>query len=229
LLVLQTTGTGSSSLRFRHDRVQQAVHASLTGVEERARHLALARRLCRCGPEFEGVAAEQYQAVVSELDDPGERERAAELFERAAAQAGRVANHGVAERYLASGIILLDGFSSGTETPEPGTETPEPGTGAVAQLRLRLQVARHAVLCALNRFEAADEVFAWVQAHAEDPLARAEVTVVQVGGLIHRGQLGEAIGLGSAAMADLGDPIPAGPDLDAQTAAGLQRLRVWAG
>ena len=56
----------AAAVRFRHDRIREAVLAGLDAERRRALQLAMARRLAET-PEWFAVAAEQYLPVVDEV------------------------------------------------------------------------------------------------------------------------------------------------------------------
>ena len=60
------------AVRFRHDRIREAVLAGLDPPRRRALQLAMARRLAEV-PELFAVAAEQYLPVADAVDDAAER------------------------------------------------------------------------------------------------------------------------------------------------------------
>ena len=60
------------AVRFRHDRLREAILAGLEPPQRRTLQLAMARRLAEV-PELFAVAAEQYLPVVDAVDDPAER------------------------------------------------------------------------------------------------------------------------------------------------------------
>ena len=60
------------AVRFRHDRIREAILGGLDPQRRRALQLAMARRLAEV-PELFAVAAEQYLPVVDAVDDAAER------------------------------------------------------------------------------------------------------------------------------------------------------------
>ena len=60
------------AVRFRHDRIREAVLGGLDPPRRRALQLAMARRLATV-PELFAVAAGQYLPVIDTIDDPAER------------------------------------------------------------------------------------------------------------------------------------------------------------
>lgn len=95
----------ATTLRFSHDRVQQAVFEGMDPAWRCRQHLRLARRLAQ-RTDTGHAAAEQYLAVVDALVDDAERRRALGLFRRAADRS-RALNYAVTERFLAAAIKLI--------------------------------------------------------------------------------------------------------------------------
>ncbi|MEJ2578649.1 MAG: AAA family ATPase [Kineosporiaceae bacterium] len=241
LLLLDRTGTGT--LHFRHDRVLQAVHASIPEEQRDDRHLAVARGLRRDG-NFPGVVAEQYLAGIAGLRDPGEIAEVPALFAAAAEQASAMANHEVAERYLSAAIDLLGGpdpgDGSGTGTTDTGTtgtgttgtgtagaggpDSGGPGDGGVLPLLER----RHAVLCAAARFDEADADHLRLARRCTDPASVARIAAAQVSALVNRGMPVEATVLGTVTLRRLGTRVPGEEDLAAGIAEGVRQLRALA-
>src|SRR6185295_5690528 len=73
-------------VRFRHDRIREAILAELGEGRRRSLQLGLARRLAAV-PELFAVAAEQYLPVIDAVADVAERSRVVALLRRAAEQA----------------------------------------------------------------------------------------------------------------------------------------------
>jgi predicted ATPase len=102
LLILDRGGDGPGShrhgtVRFRHDRVQQAAHDGVRPSRRRALHLGIARRLARISDH--GVtAAGQYLSAVDAIRDPVERRRVVALFREAADHARQTASNPGARR-----------------------------------------------------------------------------------------------------------------------------------
>lgn len=204
-----------ATVRFRHDRIQEAV---LSGQEPAARNdlrLDLARRLAR-HPEFAGIAAEQYLLVVDEVHDADELVHVARLF-LAAAEATRVTNAVAAEHFLsAARQILLRG---GADGQDPLTSQ-DPLTGQVRR-------AQHAVLCSLGRLADADAVFAEIESHTE-LLDLAGPVCEQISSLTNRRRPTEAVTLGLDLLRRLGLTCDT-PRPQASAEASLDRLRSWLG
>ena len=126
------------AVRFRHDRIREAV---LRGLEPRRRHtlhLAMARRLAVV-PEWFAVAAEQYLPVVGSVEDPAERRRVVELLRRAVGQAALVGDYVLVNALLTAALRLID----------PGQTT----------TLIEVRTGRHAALYSLGRLEEADEEY----------------------------------------------------------------------
>lgn len=179
------------TLRFRHDRVQQAAYGALEQASRGLLHLAIARRLA-ADPEFIWAAAEQYLAAVADIHDPHERRRAAGLFRQAAAQACRVANYATMERFLAAAIALLKGIATTADMP----------------LSLALEIERLAALYSLGRLDEADEAYRAIEALGSDALSLVDAACVQVSSLSNRGRPREAVELGLTLLRKLGLAVP---------------------
>ncbi|EXJ13963.1 diguanylate cyclase domain-containing protein [Imhoffiella purpurea] len=211
LLIMEQRGTGS--VRFRHDRIQQAAYGAMSVPDRQARHLALARRFADL-PAFRVVAAEQYMAALELLTDPAERTRAVFLLSQSADHARRLSNHGLTERYLATAIDLIDGADGSPESRD--------------RLRLELRVKRHSALVGLGRFEELDRLYAVIEEDGDDPLLQAEAASAQIASLMNRGDPASATGLGLAQLARLGHPAPADDALFPAVHQGLDDLTDWA-
>ena len=200
------------TVRFSHDWIQQTAHNSMSDEGLSARHLAIARNLASI-PTHAVAAAEQYLPVVTDLADRSERRRVIQLLRTAAGYAWLLANHALVEHYLATATRVLD--LDPAEEPD-------------AELRLELDLERHAALYALGRFNQVDTLYQRIRQTCDNPLVRAEAAWVQVSGLTNRGQPGEALDLGLDTLAELGSPAPEAADLAAEIDRGLDALTVWA-
>ncbi|GLY98565.1 serine/threonine protein kinase [Actinoplanes sp. NBRC 103695] len=199
---------------FRHDRVQQAVVARLSGPELTDLRLTVARRVAAV-PDLATVAAEQYLHVMAVVGDPAERRRIAGLFIEAADEALVLANHVLRERYLVSALDLL--------APDRDLAAGRPGEhdGTV----LRVAVAWHGSLTGAGRLDEADAVFAWLTRLSTDPSATAEASATQITSLTSRGRMADAVDLGLATLRSLGLEVPSEPaELGAGVADGLTEL-----
>jgi PAS domain S-box-containing protein len=190
LLVLEQGGE-ETTIRFRHDRIQQAVHDSQEREERDRLQLQLGRNLARhvdCRME----AAEQYLAALELISAPDERRLAAGLFHGAAATALRTANHATAERFLAAAIALC---RSGGFTPDDGLMT-------------TMETQWHSTLYCLARFHEADLVYCSLERCCNDPLELVDAACVQINSLSHRNLQGEAVSLGQELLRRLDIPFP---------------------
>ena len=199
LLVAESGG----AVRFRHDRVHQAILDSL-GSDERTRwHLDLARRLAT-QPDLSDAAAQQYYVVAAHVSDVDERAAAAGLLARAADRALVLSNHVLAERYLATALQLTD-----------------PADAAAVH---RLLAARHAAFYYLGRLHEADGLYNLLDdAAAVTP----DIALVQVMSLTNQGRAREAVALGLDTLRSIGVTVPDPARLDADIEDGLDALYRW--
>ena len=175
------------AVRFRHDRIREAV---LGGLELRRRHtlqLAMARRLAGV-PELFAVAAGQYLPAIDAVEDPAERRAVVGLLRRAAGQARLIGDYGLVNALLTAALRLVD-----------------PGETATL---VEVQVGRHAALFSLGRLEEMDEEYRAIEGLCPTALERADPTVVQVRSLTHRNRFAEAISLGLQSLGALGFTVP---------------------
>ncbi|MFG1605365.1 diguanylate cyclase [Actinoplanes sp. NPDC049265] len=177
---LLSIGGDDAVLGFRHDRVQQAASALVTGAER----LPVARRLLHSGA-FEAEAVEQYLACWEEIDEPEERRRVGDLFQVAAGHAVRVSNHATAERLLAAACAM-------------------DATGAAAPL-----IGWHRTLYLLGRLDEADRVYDRIIATGGDPVELTPAVSTQVDSLLNRARPADAMVLGLDWLARLGFGVPA--------------------
>ncbi|HEY4461231.1 MAG TPA: AAA family ATPase [Streptosporangiaceae bacterium] len=178
------------AVRFRHDRIREAILAGLDRPRRRDLQLAMARRLAAV-PELFAAAAEQYLPVAGAVDDPAERSAAAGLLRRAAGQATLTGDHAMVNALLTAALRLID-----------------PGETATL---IAAHTGRHAALFSLGRLEDADEEYRTIERLGAAVLDRPDATVVQVHSLTHRNRFKEAVGLGHEALHELGITVPA-PD-----------------
>lgn len=174
-----------STVRFRHDRVQQAAYDAQEPAVRQLLQLALARRL-HVYPEFSRVAAEQFLAALAEIHEPEECRHVADLFSDAAAQARRATNYATVEHFLAAAIGLLKGI----------------------QTTATLEIERHAALYSLGRLDEADDVYRAIEAHGCGALVLVDAVCVQVSSLSNRGRPHEAVELGLTLLRQLGLTAP---------------------
>ncbi|MEV4414515.1 diguanylate cyclase [Catellatospora sp. NPDC049609] len=205
LLVLEA-GEGGEAVRFRHDRVHQAILDGMVPTAKAALQLGLARRLA-AQPDLAEAAAHQYYAVAGLVRDPAERRRVSGLLAQAADEALVVSNHGLADRYLAIAIDFADPADTATLN--------------------RLMTVRHSALYSLGRLDEADAVYRALALLCERPADHAEATLMQVNGLTNQGRPGEAVALGLDMLGHLGFPVPAPERIDAEIDEGLALLERW--
>ena len=176
------------AVRFRHDRIREAVLRSLGTERRRALALGLARRLAAV-PELSVLAAEQYLQVVDAIEEPEERRHVVELLRGAAAEAALIGDDVRKDRALAAALQLVDPDDTAT--------------------RVELHAQRHAALYALGRLEEADEEYAAIETLVATALERADATTVQVRSLSHRNRIEEALRLAFGSLQELGMAVPA--------------------
>jgi signal transduction histidine kinase len=195
-----------SALRFRHDRIREAILGRLDPRRRRTRQLAMARRLART-PELFAVAAEQYLPVAGAVRDPGELRVVVGLLRRAADQAALIGDYALVNALLVAALPLVD--------PAEGATVVEVRTG------------RHAALFSLGRLEEADEEYRAMEGLCDTALGRVDATAVQVRSLSHRTRFAEALGLGLESLRECGITVPAAgrfaDELDDQ----FDRLHKW--
>jgi diguanylate cyclase (GGDEF)-like protein len=200
--------TAGETVRFRHDRVQQAAYAGLTAADRTALHLALGRRLARSAGR-EVAAAEQYLAA-GPVTEPAEYQRVIVLHRLAAGSARRVNDYDAVERYLAAAAGLLG---------ELGTPTGDPAL-------IEVGIERHVALYSLGRLAEADTVYHSIAVGCADPVQLTPTSCVQLSSLSQRGRHEDAVGLGLDLLRRLDRPVPG--DLEALLPAGLAELAGWA-
>jgi GAF domain-containing protein len=183
------------AVRFRHDRIREAVLGGLDPGRRRAVQLAMARRLAGV-PELFAAAAEQYLPVIDAVDEAAEQRQVVGLLRRAAGQATLTGDYALVHALLTAALAAVD----------PG------GTGTLAEIH----TGRHAALYCLGRLEEADEEYRTIERLCPAVLDRADATTVQVRSLTHRTRFAEAIGLGLESLRELGITVPAADRLAAE-------------
>jgi signal transduction histidine kinase len=194
------------AVRFRHDRIREAVLAGLDPQRRRTLQLAMARRLAGV-PELFAVAAEQYLPVADAVDDTAERHQVVGLLRRAADQAALTGNYALVHALLAAALRLID-----------------PGETATL---IEVHTARHAALYSMGRLEEADEEYRTIERLGRTALERADATAVQVKSLTHRNRFAEAVALGVASLRGLGIAVPAADRLPAELDHQFDHLYRW--
>jgi diguanylate cyclase (GGDEF)-like protein len=201
---------GDDSVRFRHDRVQQAAHGWLAAEPRRALHLRIARRL-GARPGLAAVAAEQYLPAVDAITDPRERREVAAQFRDSAANT-RLLNPVLAERFLTAALAML---------------LPTSGTAPDDALLAGCETDLHAVLYDLGRLDDADEVYRTIAGRRREPLTQAGTAGVQISSLTIRERPREAVAVGLEMLRLLGVVVPTPEQMDAEVERGLDALYRW--
>jgi predicted ATPase/GAF domain-containing protein len=179
---------GHPAVRFRHDRIREAVLGGLEPERRRAVQLAMARRLAGV-PELFAAAAEQYLPVIDAVDEAAERRQVVGLLRRAAGQATLIGDYALIHALLTAALPAVD-------------------SGETATLA-ELNTGRHAALYCLGRLEEADEVYRTIERLCPAVLDRAGATAVQVRSVTHRTRFAEALRLGLESLCELGITVPA--------------------
>ena len=204
---LMVTEPGArEAVRFRHDRIREAVLAAVDPQRRRGLQLAMARRLAVV-PELFAVAAEQYLPVLDAIDDAAERQVVVGLLRRSAEQAALTGDHALVEALLAAAVRLI-------------------APGETATL-IEVHTGRHAALFSIGRLEEADEEYRTIERLATTALERADATSVQVRSLTHRNRFAEAIGLGMESLRELGIAVPTADRLAAELDHQFDHLYRW--
>jgi signal transduction histidine kinase len=204
--VLVAEPGAQEAVRFRHDRIREAVLGGVDSRRQRALQLAMARRLAAV-PEWFAVAAEQYLPVVDAVEDVAERGRVAELLRRAAGQAALIGNYALVNALLTATLRLID--------PDQTTTL------------IQVRTGRQAALYSLGRLEEADEEYRTIEKLCTTTLQCADATCVQVRSLTHRNRLAEAIGLGTRSLRELGINVPTEDRLPAELDHQFDYLYRW--
>jgi predicted ATPase/signal transduction histidine kinase len=182
------------AVRFRHDRIREAILAGLDLPRRRALRLAMARRLAEV-PELFAVAAEQYLPVADAVDDPNERRVMVGLLRRAADQAALIGEYALVNALLSGALRLIDPNETAT--------------------LIAVHTRRHAALYSIGRLDEADEEYRTIARLCRTALQRVDATCVQVRSLTHRNRSAEALGLGLDSLRELGISVPAADRLAA--------------
>ncbi len=183
------------AVRFRHDRIREAVLGRLEPRRRRALQLAMARRLAAV-PGLFAVAAEQYLPVADAVADAAERRQVVGLLRRAAGQATLTGNY----------VLVYALLTAALPAVEPGE------TVTLAEVH----TGRHAALYGLGRLEEADEEYRTIEQLCPAVVDRADATAVQVHSVTHRTRFAEALRLGLESLRELGVTVPATDQLAAE-------------
>ena len=204
-LLVVDSGVGEAR-RFRHDRIREVVLDSLGRQGQRARQLAIGRRLAEA-PALFAVAAEQYLPVVDEVDDPMERRVVVSLLRQAADQATLIGDYALVNALLTGALRLVD-----------------PADGASV---LEVRTGRHAAVFSLGRLDEADEDYRSIAELSPSAVDRADATAVQVRSLSHRTRFAEAIELGLQSLRECGITVPAADRFSAGLDDKYERIFRW--
>ncbi|MHA6617001.1 AAA family ATPase [Pseudonocardia sp. DLS-67] len=183
----RTGGGRGAVVRFRHDRMREAVLSGLGARRRRALHLAMARRLA-LDPEHPGTAAEQYLPVIDLVTERTERRAVVRLLRRATGPAVLIGDHELVAQLLTAALGIADPADTAT--------------------LLELHTGRHRALFSMGRLEEADEQFRAIDGLTRSATDRALATSVQVRSLTHRKRFAEATAMGVEALRDLGIGVP---------------------
>jgi signal transduction histidine kinase len=194
------------ALRFRHDRIREAILAELDDPRRRSLQLKLARRLA-AWPELFAVAAEQYLPVVEAVTDAAERSQVVALLRRAAEQATLIGEYSQVQTLLSGALRVAD-------------------RGDTATL-IELHTGRLTALFCLGRLEEADEDYRIIQRLSTTVLQRVDATCVQVRSLTNRKRYTEAIELAVDALRELGWTVPAPEQLPEMLERYFEYLYRW--
>ena len=187
-LLVAEAGAAHEAVRFRHDRIREAILGGLDPLRRRSLQLAMARRLAGVA-ELSAAAAEQYLSVAGAVDDPAERRQVVALLRGAAGRARLTGDYVLVNTLLAAALELID-----------------PGETAML---IEVHSARHAALYSLGRLDEADEEYRTIEGLSITAVDRADATAVQVTGLTHRNRATEAIELSLESLRELGIAVPA--------------------
>ena len=194
------------AVRFRHDRIREAILDRLDPPLRRTRRLTLARQLAQM-PELFAVAAGQYLLVADAVGDPDERRLVVGLLRRAADQAALIGDHAQVDALVSAALRLVD-------PTDPGTV-------------VGLHTRRHAALFSLGRLEAADDEYRAIEQMHPTALERADATAVQVRSLSHRTRFADALELGLGSLRECGIDVPAAGGFSARLDPQFDRLYRW--
>ncbi|MES2989864.1 MAG: AAA family ATPase [Pseudomonadota bacterium] len=200
MLISVPAAAGGGALRFCHHRMQQAADALLDSHERARWHLAFARALGARVPAVDpALVGEHDLGALALLEGP---KADAEERER------------VVERLLQGGRLALEqGDPARALRSVDGARALAAHARADAARWYRLHELRHALLCRLQRYAEADEVYADLEAGIAGeappaPLQLAPATLQQLGALSRRGHDPAAVILGLGTARALGLRLP---------------------
>ena len=193
-------------MRFRHDRLREAILNRLTLPRCTALRLDLARRVAPA-TDFFAVAAQQYLPVIDAVADADEQRMVTDLFRRTADQAKVLSNHTLVQKVSAAAIRLTDPSD----------------TAMLLELRTR----DHAALYSLGRLDEADEAYRLIDELCRTPRERVDATIIQIRSLTHRLRYREAMTLGVDLLRQLGIAVPPDDRLNAEVEHNVGVLYEW--
>ncbi|WP_295449026.1 AAA family ATPase [uncultured Thiodictyon sp.] len=187
------------TLRFCHDRMQQAAYGLRDDAWRHRLHLAMARRFAQPGgdPSLRMHTARHYAAAAPLIIATTERALARDLFLTAAVRARRAGDFTTAERFVRLSLDLL----------------PTDAWHSEHQTAFDLHAELHLTLHSQARQGEADAVYAQLLANSAGPELLVDPTCIQIANLVNRNRYREAIALGCERVARHGLTIPL-DDLD---------------
>ncbi|WP_437999470.1 AAA family ATPase [Sorangium sp. So ce185] len=205
LLVAAGEGEGEA-YAFAHDRVQQAAYELLGDGERLDLHLALARELDRRWSDGGGDAElfallDHYLRAAERLSAPAERRRVADRCLAGGLRAKAASAYAEAARFLRAGRELLGG----------GGGAPAADGGA-HDLHFEILLALAETEWLAGQPEVGERLFAACRERARDAVARGRVALAQVPLLTVAGRYPEGLGVGLAALVELGWSFPREPE-----------------
>lgn len=203
----------SDCLKFRHDRVHQAVYARLEDASRRQLLLSVARRLWETAA-YRAAATEPYSCAAEDLREPAEMQRAVELFRSASASGRMRANHVQTEHFARTALAVLDRFPHDADRLQSG--------------RLHVEMDLHVALYSQGRLAEADAAYRCVLATPCDPVILADSASTQISSLVQRGRPTDAVALGLEFLGRLGVAVPKSPrQFESEIGAGMAALIDW--
>jgi len=199
-----------ATVRFRHDRVQQAANSRLDHGDRPALHLALATRL-QAIARFEATAAEQYLPVLGLITAPAERLRCIALFRGAANLARLLSNDVAVGRFLTAAVTMYGALAAPDDD----------------ELASELDREMHAALYRLGRLTEADDIYDSIARRRSDPAELVDSACTQILSLTNRGRFGAALALGIDSLAAIGLALPRAELLDASIEQRLTTVARW--
>jgi diguanylate cyclase (GGDEF)-like protein len=197
------------TVRFRHDRVEQAANSLLDHGDRPALHLALATRLQTIA-HYEATAAEQFLPVLELIDEPAQRLRCIALFRGAAKQARLLANDVPVHRFLTAAVTMSEALAP----PDDALTTD-------------LDCEMHAALYRLGRLDEADAIYGSIAGRCSDARQLVDPACAQISSLTNRGQFPQALALGIDLLSRLGLTLPPEDLLDASNERRLRLIGAW--